>query len=91
MHALRYRIEGRVQGVGFRYHTCIRAQALGLTGWVRNRRDGSVEVHAEGTEYQLAQLTGWLQHGEPPARVRSVRVCEALYEGMQDFSERPTA
>ena len=50
MAARRYRLTGRVQGVGFRYFTYRSAQRLGVTGWVRNREDGDVEVHAEATE-----------------------------------------
>jgi acylphosphatase len=63
------RVEGRVQGVGFRY-TCIsEGRSLGLSGWVRNTPDGDVEVWAEGPETKLEALLAWLRHGPPYARV----------------------
>ena len=49
-------IQGRVQGVSFRYYTQRTAQSLGLKGWVRNERDGGVAVVAEGSETELKQL-----------------------------------
>lgn len=66
-------VEGRVQGVGFRYFVQQRAQALGLTGWVRNRWNGKVEVLAEGTRPQLEALLGALRQGPPAARVLGVQ------------------
>jgi acylphosphatase len=71
--ALSARVEGRVQGVGFRY-SCIReGRRLGLTGWVRNARDGDVEVWAEGPADKLETLLQWLRRGPPGARVETVR------------------
>jgi acylphosphatase len=68
------RVEGRVQGVGFRY-TCQEAAArLGLTGWVRNTDDGSVEVWAEGSDEQLAAFRQWLGKGPSRARVDSLDI-----------------
>jgi acylphosphatase len=61
-----------VQGVGFRAATRREAMALGLTGWARNRADGSVEVQAAGTTAGLAALADWLRHGPPLARVEAV-------------------
>ena len=49
-------VTGRVQGVVFRYYVVTEAAGLGLNGWVRNRRDGSVEVMAEGTKEKLTAL-----------------------------------
>lgn len=60
---LHVRVEGRVQGVGFRYFVYDQALDLGLTGWVRNRFDGSVEVLAEGKRSVLDQLMSALRRG----------------------------
>ena len=66
------RVEGRVQGVGFRYTCMHEGQRLGLSGWVRNTSSGDVEVWAEGTEASLAAMLKWLQRGPPGARVEKV-------------------
>lgn len=65
-------VHGRVQGVGFRWNTVRAARELDLVGTVRNRADGSVEVHAEGSADALARLRAWLESGPPAARVESV-------------------
>lgn len=65
-------VYGRVQGVFFRATTQERAQLLGVTGWVRNRRDRSVHVVAEGEGAELQQLLQFLHDGPPQARVTSV-------------------
>lgn len=56
-------VTGRVQGVGFRYFTLNAAQSLNLTGWVRNRHDGRVEVLAEGDYEALNSLLNTLRQG----------------------------
>jgi acylphosphatase len=81
VQARRYRIEGRVQGVGFRDHCVRHAAALGLAGWVRNRPDGSVEVFAQGSETRLEPLEAWLRRGPPAARV----------DRIESFAEAPDA
>jgi acylphosphatase len=65
---------GRVHGVFFRASTLEQAQSLGLTGWVKNLPDGSVEIDAEGPRYALEQLAEWCRHGPPAARVAEVTV-----------------
>lgn len=65
-------VRGKVQGVGFRWFVRERARALGLTGWVRNRDDGSVEVLAHGDEAALAQLRSLLGSGPSGAKVTGV-------------------
>ena len=65
-------IHGRVHGVGFRSSCTRRAQDLGITGWVRNRHDGSVEVQAEGSPHAIAELRAWCEQGPPGARVLQV-------------------
>ncbi len=70
-------VRGRVQGVFFRDTTRYEAQRLGLTGYARNLRDGSVEVLACGSESKVHQLCDWLWHGSPLARVEQVD-CETV-------------
>jgi acylphosphatase len=85
------RIEGRVQGVWFRESTRRMASSLGLTGWVRNRADGSVEAVFEGEELVVAQAVEWARSG--PERALVTR-CEADAEsvtGETGFSIRPDA
>ena len=69
LHAI---VHGRVQGVNFRYYTRLQAQALGVTGWVMNRPDGTVEVTAEGPRPALDQLLAFLEHGPSHAEVTRV-------------------
>lgn len=66
------RIHGRVQGVGYRWSLCVEAERLGLSGWVRNRRDGSVEALVSGPAEALDALLLWAQRGPPMARVDRV-------------------
>jgi acylphosphatase len=66
-------VTGRVQGVGFRYSAYHEARRLGLSGWVKNNRDGDVEVFAEGPREKLETMLKWLHRGPPGARVDSVR------------------
>jgi len=66
------RVEGRVQGVGFRYSCVNEGQRLGLKGWVMNTARGDVEVWAEGSEEKLKSLLNWLHRGPPSARVDTV-------------------
>ena len=73
----RYLIEGRVQGVGFRYFTRRTARRLGIAGYVRNLPDGSVEALARGSDADLEALERRLREGPPGARVESVGVSEA--------------
>ena len=65
-------VRGDVQGVGFRFFAMHRARALGLRGYVRNQRDGSVEVVAEGPRFQLEQLLAALRRGPIGAAVSEV-------------------
>ena len=68
------RIEGIVQGVGFRYHAKNQADQYSLTGWVRNTADGAVEVWAEGEETALEQFRQWLHTGPSWAQVFRVHL-----------------
>jgi acylphosphatase len=79
-------IRGRVQGVFFRASVQREARRLGLTGWVKNRSDGAVEVLAEGEEEEIKELIGWAHRGPGPARVETVDVRWRGYSGQHpDF------
>ncbi|HLK32444.1 MAG TPA: acylphosphatase [Terriglobales bacterium] len=75
--ARRYVVRGRVQGVGFRWFVEREAHMLGVSGWVRNNPDGSVEVLAMGTRDQLSGLRSRLQQGPRAARVDTVEEKDA--------------
>lgn len=66
-------VEGRVQGVGFRYFTQERAVFLGVMGWVRNRWDGTVELVAEGSRVDLEILLKAVQRGPHAGTTRNVK------------------
>lgn len=70
-------IEGRVQGVGYRASFADRALALGLSGWVRNRRDGSVEAGVDGDPTAIDAIILWARRGPPAARVANVTIEDA--------------
>ena len=74
MIARRLTIRGQVQGVGFRYALADEARARDLCGWVRNRRDGSVEAVVAGPEADVEAVIAWARHGPPAARVTRVAV-----------------
>lgn len=74
-------VSGRVQGVFFRDHTRRWADSLGLTGWVRNLRDGRVEVLAEGAKDRLEDLTAWLKQGPPLAEVQNIEISWEDFRG----------
>lgn len=86
-------VRGRVQGVGFRWRTRERAQTLGLDGWVRNLRDGGVEVRIEGPEDRVEVLCEWLRRGPRNASVVECSVSEetAGREPAVGFEIRPSA
>ena len=88
---LHARVTGRVQGVGFRYYVMTEASALGLAGWVRNRRDGSVEVVAEGELDILKKLVKVLERGSRSSAVSKVKAELQDASGeFQTFNARPT-
>ncbi len=67
-----FRVSGRVQGVGFRYHTQMEAIRLGLKGYAINLSDGDVEVLLDGEQEQIDKMIKWLLHGPPLARVEKL-------------------
>src|ERR1700759_4641865 len=77
IHARRFFVRGRLQGVGFRWFVEREAHILGVAGWVRNNHDGSVEVLAQGTRDQLSGLRSRLREGPRAARVDAVEESEA--------------
>ena len=79
--ARRYRISGRVQGVGFRYFAQSAAGREGVHGWIRNLPDGGVEALAEGDAESLERFERAIRHGPPGARVDHVDVEATLPDG----------
>ena len=84
--AVRVRVLGMVQGVGFRYNTVRQARALGLCGWVKNESDGSVLVHIQGSRADMEDMIRWLERGPSYARVDSVEETPAAFDSsLYDF------
>lgn len=86
--AIILQVFGRVQGVGFRYYTQKKADEFGITGFIRNRPDGSVYIEAEGTENALDTFTYWCEEGPAWARVSRVEKQEIPQQGYQQFEIR---
>ena len=85
------RVEGRVQGVGYRWWCAGEARALGLTGWVRNRRDGTVETLLQGDAEAVARMEALLLQGPPSARVtRVIALTAPAYTALPSFEQAPT-
>ncbi|WP_311029403.1 acylphosphatase [Mesorhizobium koreense] len=80
--AVLVRIEGRVQGVGFRAWTLHEAQALGLVGWVRNEADSSVTARLEGPQESVERMLDMLRVGPPGAAVTKVSSEASIQEDM---------
>lgn len=82
-------ISGRVQGVGFRFYMERKARELGVTGWVRNRLDGSVEALVQGTPEAVDAIVVAARRGPRSATVTDVKISESSgdYDG---FEARPT-
>jgi acylphosphatase len=83
-------IMGRVQGVFYRNWTTDTARTLRLTGWVRNRMDGSVEAVVEGSEEAVEQFIVLAHQGPPAAQVVRIDVSDAPAEGLTSFQKRAT-
>jgi acylphosphatase len=78
-------VRGRVTGVFFRAATQREARRLGITGWVKNRPDGNIEIVAEGEEDAIKEIVSWAHHGPSAARVDGVDVRWRGYTG--EFSD----
>ena len=87
--ALELRVHGRVQGVGYRAALVAQARRLGVCGWVRTRRDGSVQAVLAGPGDAVQQLVQWARRGPPAAVVDGVELQAADGE-FSTFELRPT-
>jgi acylphosphatase len=83
-------VHGRVQGVGFREYLRREAERMGVTGWVRNRHDGTVEAMVHGWPEDVDKVLNWVRRGPAGARVTAVHVNEASGE-FETFEHRPSA
>ena len=90
MKSVRARITGRVQGVGFRAFVEQAAARLGVRGWVRNRRDGSVEAVISGDTSKVDEMLTLCWQGPPAAKVDGVSVEDAPAPAEQGFGTKPT-
>ncbi|MFL5522864.1 MAG: acylphosphatase [Gemmatimonadaceae bacterium] len=78
METVHLEVEGRVQGVGFRWYVVEKAEELGIGGWVKNRPDGRVEIAAAGPREALQKLEAAIRAGPRGARVEVVRSLAAV-------------
>lgn len=81
-------VTGAVQGVGYRYTLRLVARDAGVTGWVRNRRDGAVEAEVQGASAQVDQVLAWMASGPPGSRVDAARVTDIAAAGERGFTVR---
>ncbi len=79
-------IQGKVQGVGFRYHTRQIASEFNIGGYVKNMYDGSVYIHAHGTEHEIDMFVNWCRHGPRLAIVDSVELKEIEVDDFKCFT-----
>jgi acylphosphatase len=84
-------VSGSVQGVGYRYTARMVAAEAGVTGWVRNLRDGTVEAEVQGTADQVDEMLAWMAEGPPGSRVEAARVTDVATAGDRGFEVRDTA
>ena len=85
MKAINGNISGKVQGVGFRMYMYRQADRLGLFGWVRNKPDGSVEFHCEGSDVELSYFVELVKRGNDFAQVESLEYTEAEAQDLTTF------
>lgn len=88
VETLAVQVTGKVQGVGYRIATVRRAHSLGITGWVRNLDDGSVEALLQGPHDRIDEMLSWLRMGPPAARVSHVEANEVHDERHYDRFEQ---
>jgi len=86
---VRITVRGRVQGVGYRASTVHQAERLGLTGWVRNQADGSVQLEVQGPAGKVAEMEAWCRRGPSLSKVSHVDVDDReVVAGEADFDVR---
>ena len=85
IEAIHIIVHGRVQGVWFRAGTKERADELGLFGWVKNKSEGTVEIHAEGEKLQLEDFILWCRKGTPAANVTSLILNPTSLQNLRSF------
>ena len=91
MIAWRIVVSGRVQGVGYRISMREAANDRRVTGWVRNRRDGTVEAVVQGDDDDVERMIAWCRRGPPPARVATVTTeARSVDPAMESFELRKT-
>lgn len=90
LRTVHIRVEGRVQGVGYRAFVEMQAGELGLDGWVRNRRDGSVEAVLQGSPSQVEDILAACRSGPPAARVDRIEILGEGVGAFSGFEVRPT-
>jgi acylphosphatase len=88
--ARRLRIRGLVQGVGYRWSMVVQARRLGVRGWVRNRRDGSVEAAVAGEALAVEAMVAWAKRGPPGSTVEAVEAIPEPGPLEPGFVQRPT-
>ena len=92
MIARRLVVHGRVQGVGFRFAMTDAVSDLGVAGWVRNRRDGTVEAWLQGDDAPVERAIAWARRGPASARVDRLDVDDVTPDpALRDFRQRPSA
>ncbi|HEY2819169.1 MAG TPA: acylphosphatase [Casimicrobiaceae bacterium] len=92
MIAKRALMRGRVQGVGFRFAMVDAARDAQVVGWVRNRRDGTVEAFVQGDAAGVERIVEWCRRGPPGARVADFEATDTPVDStLRDFSQRPSA
>ncbi|MFG6403801.1 MULTISPECIES: acylphosphatase [unclassified Microbacterium] len=83
-------VHGAVQGVGYRFSARAAAQQIGVSGWVRNRSDGSVEGEIEGIPERVDEMVAWMRRGPASAQVSAVDLVEVVPLGSSGFDVLPT-
>ena len=92
LQCLRVVVRGHVQGVGYRFSCVQQARSLGVAGWVRNCRDGSVEAFLQGPQPRVRQMCDWMRQHVPGASVQSLEATpQPPQPGLRGFEQRPTA
>ena len=91
MKSVRVRIEGRVQGVGYRAWVERMASSAGISGWVRNRADGSVEAVFQGGDIRVSEMIARCETGPSAASVTNVEVFDEAGGAFTGFEIRPTS